>query len=91
MDSRRKELIGWTLAGVLILAGAVTLLIVRNQSTDFAYAEPAPITGGAYIPGAFELTQTLNVVAAVVLILGLIAGGFMTGLRVGRKTRSASI
>jgi len=50
MDSRRKELIGWVPAVAMIVAGAVTLLIVRNQSTDFGYAEPAPITGGAYIP-----------------------------------------
>jgi len=90
MDSKRKELIGWVAAVMLIVGGAATLLIVRNRSTDFGYAEPMPITGGAYMPGAFELTQTLNVVAAAALILGLVAGGFIIGLRVGRKTRSAT-
>ena len=83
-------MIGWVAAVGLIVGGAVTLLTVRNRSTDFGYAEPMPITGGTYMPGAFELTQTLNVVAAVALILGLIAGGFMVGLRVGRNTRSAT-
>lgn len=58
VDASRREVIGWVAAARLVLAGVVTLLVLRHLSTDFGYAGPPPLLGGAYIPVAFGTTHT---------------------------------
>lgn len=90
MEVSRREVIGWAVASALVVAGVVTLLVVRNLSTDFGYVGPPPLLDGAYIPGASETTRTLNLLAAGVMGLGLMTGAFMAGLRGGGRGHTSA-
>ena len=81
-------MIGWTASAGLVIAGVAALLVVRSLSTDFGYIAPAPLLGGAYIPGAPEMTHTLNLVTAGLVLFGLMTSGAMAGLRAGRAGRT---
>lgn len=88
MESPRLELISWVAAVALTVGGIVTLLVVRNLSTDFGWVATAPLASTSYIPGAYGMTHVLNASGAVVLVLGLVLAGFMAGIRVGRRGRA---
>ncbi|GAA1154860.1 hypothetical protein [Nesterenkonia sandarakina] len=90
MEASRRELIGWVAAAGLVLTGVGALLVIRSLSTDFAYIAPVPLFGGAYIPGAPEMTHRLNLVSSVVVLFGLMVAGFMAGLRVSRAGRPSA-
>ncbi|MBO0595336.1 hypothetical protein I2485_11240 [Nesterenkonia sp. E16_7] len=90
MEVSRREVIGWAASAGLVIAGVVALLVIRSLSTDFAYIAPAPLFGGAYMPGAPDMTHRLNLGSAGVVLLGLMAAGVMAGLRVSRAGRPST-
>ena len=87
--SGRIRMTALLLAGALaVVGGAVALLWSLTQPvTSFAYA---PESGEVFAPGAHVL-GTGTLVAACVLVVGLVALAFWAGLRVGgRRGRGES-
>lgn len=90
MEASRRELIGWVAAAGLVLTGVVVLIVALNRPRSFGWFAYAPLSETSYMPGASGSTLALTALGIVLLILGLVGTGFLAGLQVGRRSRTAS-
>lgn len=85
MESPRRELISWVAAVALTVGGIVTLLAAMQQQTRFGWFAYAPLSDSTYAPDPSTTFTTLDVLGLVLLGLGLLAVGFLSGMRFARR------
>ena len=83
----RLLLVVATLAGV---AGAVTLGVGLLQPAASGWFAYAPLSGESFVPSGVHLVSTGALVSAAVLALGVVALALAVGIRIGRRSDSAS-
>ncbi|WP_218220872.1 hypothetical protein [Nesterenkonia sp. Act20] len=88
MEFSRKELISWVVAIALTVGGIVTLIAAMQQQTRFGWFAYAPLSESTYAPDPSTTFTTLGVLGIVLLGLGLLAVGFLSGMRFARRRRA---
>ncbi len=88
MNSSRKELISWVAAVALTVSGIVTLLAAMEQQTRFGWFAYAPLSDTTYAHAPSTTFATLDVLGIVLLGLGLLAVGFLSGMGFARRRRA---
>jgi len=88
MTSTRRELIGWVAAVGMIVVGIVILAVAMHQQTHFGWFAYAPLSDTTYSPDPFASIVALTIIGEALIGLGLLAVGFLSGLKFARRGRA---
>ncbi|MEV5069171.1 hypothetical protein MRBLMI12_000734 [Microbacterium sp. LMI12-1-1.1] len=81
-----KERAGWVTAGVLLLAGAVTIVIGASTPASFGWFAYQPLADAAFAPGGdYVFVSRVTIFGFAALSLGLITLAFVGGWRLAKR------
>ena len=84
--SPRAEVVGWTVAVLLVLIGLITAVVAMSSPSAFGWFAYAPLSGEISIGGDVVIVPRTAIAGIVVLVAGLIVLSFLAGRRTN-KTR----
>ncbi|MFG6401203.1 hypothetical protein [Microbacterium sp. P04] len=81
-----RGILGWVIAGALLVAGAVTIIVGGMTPVSFGWFAYQPLSNTTYAMGgdAFVLSRT-TAAGVAVFTLGLLVLSFLAGRRLGRR------
>ena len=74
----------WTVAGIVIAAGAVVLIVGLLTPVTFGWFAYQPLADAMFVPGAGVFLSRTTIVGWVTLTIGLLAVAFLAGRRTAR-------
>ncbi|MBG0717562.1 hypothetical protein G3N18_05625 [Microbacterium sp. 2C] len=93
MSERKRSIIAWTIAGIVVAAGAVALIAGLLTPVTFGWFAYQPLADATFVPGASGvfLSRT-TIIGGVILAIGLLTVAFLIGRRTAqvRPNRSNS-
>jgi heme/copper-type cytochrome/quinol oxidase subunit 1 len=79
-------MIAWAAAGLLVLAGVITIVVGLSSQASFGWFAYQPLANATFTLGGDTLFLTRTTAAGfIVTVLGLIALAFLAGLRLGKR------
>ena len=84
--SPRAEVVGWTVAVLLVLIGLITAVVAMSSPFAFGWFAYAPLSGAIALSGDAVIVPRTAITGAVVLVAGLIGLSYLAGRR-SRRTR----
>ena len=83
----RAEGYAWLAAGILILAGLITVAVGLSTPVGFGWFAYQPLADATFMPGGNGVVVSrTTVVGSVVFVAGLVGLAFLAGVRMGRRT-----
>ena len=84
-----REAVAWTAAGILVLAGVVTIVVGLTSPVSFGWFAYQPLAHATFAPGGDSVfVSRTTVTGFVVFALGLIALAFLAGWRLAKRSTS---
>jgi heme/copper-type cytochrome/quinol oxidase subunit 1 len=85
----RAEVVAWSIAGVILLAGVITVAIGLASPVSFGWFAYAPLADAAFTPeydGVF--VARITIIGAIAVGIGLVALAYLAGRRAGSAPRA---
>jgi len=83
------EAIGWVAAGVLVVAGVITIVVGQSSPATFGWFAYQPLAGATFMSGGGAvIVARATITGLVVCGLGLVSLAFLAGWRLGKKSTS---
>ncbi|MGJ9372639.1 hypothetical protein [Nesterenkonia sp. CF4.4] len=83
--SSSPGLFSWAVAATLIIAGLAVVILAMDRPTSFGWFAYAPLSDTTYMPGPSGATLAIAAAGVALLVLGLLATGFLAGVRIRRS------
>lgn len=81
----------WVVAGVIVLAGAVVLIVGLLTPVTFGWFAYQPLADATFVPcGGGVFLSHITIIGWVVLAFGLVAVAFLDGWRLARTRLNRS-
>ncbi|MBW9111929.1 hypothetical protein [Microbacterium ureisolvens] len=84
MSERTRSIVAWTVAGIVIAAGAVVLIVGLLTPVTFGWFAYQPLADAMFVPGAGVFLSPVTIIGWVILTIGLLAVAFLAGRRTAR-------
>ena len=82
-------MVSWGIAGVLVLAGVVAVVVGLSSAVPFGWFAYQPLAQAVFAPAGDTVFLSRGTVGGfVVLTVGLIVLAFLAGRRLGRRSTS---
>lgn len=86
MTNSRRVALAWAIAGVLVLAGVVVLIVGSLTPVTYGWVAYQLLADATLTPGGNDVVLSrVTISGSIVLTLGLLALAFLAGLRAGAK------
>ncbi len=84
-----REAVSWGIAGVLVLAGVITVVVGLFSSVPFAWFAYQPLAQAVFAPAGDTVFISRGTISGfAVLAVGLIFLAFLAGRRLGKRSTS---
>jgi heme/copper-type cytochrome/quinol oxidase subunit 1 len=76
--------VAWTVAGIVIAAGAVVLIVGLLTPVTFGWFAYQPLADAMFVPGTGVFLSRITIIGWVILTIGLLGVAFLAGRRTAR-------
>ncbi|MEU1970956.1 hypothetical protein ABZ477_04835 [Microbacterium sp. NPDC019599] len=85
MSERKRSILAWATAGVVVGVGAVVLIVGLLTPVTFGWFAYQPLADATFVPGAGGVfLSRVTIIGWVILTVGLLAVAFLAGWRIAK-------